>query len=493
MEFFRELAALGRDLGPGLALIGAVSLIPLIVTVIYQEWGMVFWMLIPALILGGTGLLLRFVVPKTDKRPRAGLSIAATAFLWVVVALICGIPFLSTGISYADAIFESMSALTCTGFSVVPDFESWPHTLLFLRSFMQWLGGIGIVAFTLVVASRSGLVARGLYRSEGRTESFMPSVIATAFQMWKIYAILTGISLILIMLTGVSLWEGVNLALCAISTGGMSIYADGVAHFANHGLEMVLIPVMIAGAIPFRLYYLTFIHKSPKEILHDSVFRLILGVFAVVSAFVLIELLVCGYGISDALYEALFMTASAVSSTGFQCTDFASWSPVPLFIFMLFILIGGAQGSTAGGLKLDRVRILFETLFWWFKMTLLSPRAVLNLKHGERMVKRSEASKLVSRPLMLIILFIMLIVATLVVLLHDPYFSANVYATIFDVFSCAGNNGCSLGVIGPAMPDYANYIIFLVMWVARLEIIPVLILIWGIIRGFNWEAVTKRR
>jgi Trk-type K+ transport systems, membrane components len=427
------------------------------------------------------------------KSPRAGLSIAATALLWVLVALVCAVPFLSTGITFADAIFEAMSALTCTGITVVPDIESWPHTLLFMRSFLQWLGGIGIVAFTLVIASRSGLVARGLYRSEGRTESFMPSVIATAFHMWKIYGVLTIISLGLIMLTGVSLWEGVNLALCAISTGGMSIYADGIMHFGNHGLEMVLIPIMIAGAIPFRLYYLTYIHKSPKEILHDSVFRLIIGVFAVVSALILIELMVSGYALSDAIFEALFMTASAVSSTGFQNTSLASWSPVPYFIFMLFILIGGAQGSTAGGLKLDRVRILFETLIWWFKMTLLSPRAVLNMKHGEKTVKKEEASKLISRPLMVILLFVLLIVLTLVILLHDPYFAANMQNTIFDVFSCVGNNGCNTGVIGPNMPDYANYILFFVMWVARLEIIPVLILVWGLFRGFNWEAVTKKR
>ncbi|HJJ48763.1 MAG TPA: TrkH family potassium uptake protein [Methanocorpusculum sp.] len=493
MEFHRELAALGRELGPGLALIGAVLLVPLIVAVIYQEWNEFFWMGIPALILGGAGLLLRFGVPKTDRTPRAGLSIAATAFLWVVVALVCAVPFLSAGISYADAMFESMSCLSSTGFTVIAEPESMPHTLLFLRSFMQWLGGIGIVAFTLVIASKSGLIARGLYRSEGRTEAFMPSVIATAFQMWKIYAVLTVISLVLIMLTGVGLWDGVNLALCAVSTGGISLYADGIMHFANRGLEFVLIPVMIAGAVPFRLYYLTFIHRSVREIWHDGVFKLLVGAFVVAAAVILVELVAGGYVLSDAVCEALFMAASAVSSTGFQNTDFSLWSPVPLFVFMLFILIGGAQGSTSGGLKLDRVRILAETLVWWFKKALLSPRAVLHLKHNGKLVKDEEASEFISRPLMLIILFVGLIVVTLVVLLHDPYFAADSYKTIFDVFSCVGNNGCSLGVIGPGMPEYANYILFVVMWVARLEVIPVLILVWGVVRGFNWEAVTRRR
>ena len=233
MEGFKELPALGRDLSPGLMLIGAVTLIPLIVTCIFQEWVVIPWMLIPAAILCTTGILFHFCLPKTDKSPRAGLSIAATALLWVFVSLIGALPFLFTGLSYVDAIFESMSALTGTGFSVVPDIESWPHTLLFWRTFMQWLGGLGIIAFTLTVASRLGLVARGLYRSEGRSEAFMPSVIATALNMWKIYSILTVIAVILILLTGVGLWDAVNLALCGISTGGMCIYADGLAHFGQ--------------------------------------------------------------------------------------------------------------------------------------------------------------------------------------------------------------------------------------------------------------------
>lgn len=149
---------------------------------------------------------------------------------------------------------------------------------------MQWIGGLGIIAFTLTVASRSGLVARGLYRSEGRSEAFMPSVIATAFQMWKIYVVLTIISLLAIMATGLDLWDAVNVAFCAISTGGMSIYADGISHFQNFGLEIVVIPIMLAGALPFRLYYLVCTNRSFKEIVSDRVLHLLVAVFFLVAA-----------------------------------------------------------------------------------------------------------------------------------------------------------------------------------------------------------------
>lgn len=493
MKYFGELATLGRDLGPGLMLIGAVSLIPLIVTGIYQEWNLVFWMLIPAVIFFGTGAILRFCLPKTDRRPRTGLSVAATALLWVVVSLVGALPFLYTGISYLDAAFESMSTLSSTGFSVIPDIESWPKTLLFWRTFMLWLGGLGIVVFTLTIASHSGLVARGLYQSEGRADAFMPSAIATAFQMLKIYIVLTGIAIIFILFTGVGLWDAVNLALSTISTGGMSIYADGLAHYDSFGLEMILIPIMIAGSIPFRLYYLTYIHRSVKEILHDHVIHVIIGIFIVISAFLMIELVVSGFTLEESIRQALFMAGSAVSSSGYQNNNnFAGWGFAPIIFMALFTLIGGAQGSTAGGIKFDRVRVMVETLVWWFKKTLLSPRTVLLMKHEGKLLKDEEAHNLISRSLMMIMLFTSLVAITLLILLHDPYFSSNVVGTVFDVFACVGNNGCSMGVIGAAMPEYAKVILFFVMWIARLEIIPVMILIWGIFRGFGWENITKR-
>ena len=187
------------------------------------------------------------------------------------------------------------------------------------------------------------------------------------------------------------------------------------------------------------------------------------------------------------------MAGTAVSSTGFQNTDFSCWGVVPIMFLTLFVLVGGAQGSTAGGMKLDRIRILLETLAWWFKKTLLSPRAALPMKHNDKLIGSKDANSLISRSLMQILLFVFLMVLTQIILLHDPYFAANTLGTIFDVFSCVGNNGCSMGVIGAGMPDYANIILFFVMWIARLEIIPVMILIWGIFRGFGWEAVTKRR
>ncbi|HJJ32551.1 MAG TPA: TrkH family potassium uptake protein [Methanocorpusculum sp.] len=494
MEVIRELPAIARDLSPGLIAIGLFSLIAVIVGCIYQEWNVIPWMLITTMTLCGLGILSH-IFPKTEKKPRTATSVAATAVIWLIVGICGSFPFLYTNVSLLDALFESMSAWTGTGFSIVSDIESWPKTLLFWRSFMQWIGGLGIIAFALTIGARSGLLKRGLYRSEGRSEAFMPSVLATAAQMWKIYVVLTGIAIIAILFTGVDIWDSVNIALCTISTGGLSIYNAGLAHFDNFALEMVLIPIMFAGAIPFRLYYLTFNRKSIKEVLHDRILHLILILFVVVAGIVILDLMITGgITIGEACRQGLFMASSALSSTGLQNTDFSiGWGIAPLLFIAIFMMIGGAQGSTAGGFKIDRIVVIIESIVYWFKKAVMSPKAIVHMRHNRKAVNDADAGKLMLSSLVLIVTYMMFVGIIAFIFLHDPYFAVNPTGTLFDIISCVGNNGISIGnLIGPMMPSYAKVLLILVMWIARLEIIPGLILIWGLFRGFNWESLTTK-
>lgn len=485
MGIFRELASIGHDLGVVFLLIGLATILPLGVGTYYQEWDALFVMGQAMFLFLLLGTALRFL-PKGDKPARNSLSIAATALIWVFVSFIGCLPFLFTGMGLLDAAFESMSAWTGTGITLATNIEEWPKALLLWRSFMQWIGGLGIIAFTLTVASRSGLVTRGLYRSEGHSEAFMPSVISTAFQMWKIYVVLTVLSLLAIMATGLDLWDAVNVAFCAISTGGMSIYADGISHFQNIGLEMVLIPIMLAGALPFRLYYLVYINRSFKEIISDRVLHLLIAVFLLVAAVLTCDLVLYNnYTLIEAVREGFFMAGSAISSTGFQNTTMAGWNAAVILFLAVFVLIEGGSGSTSGGIKLDRIQVMFEAIVWWFRKTIVSPRAYIPMRHDGKPVAGKDADMLIAKSLLLIILYILLVVATLIILLHDPYFSKDVIGTMYDVFSCVGNNGSTIGMIGSAMPDYAKVVMYIVMWIGRLEIIPVIILVWGLFRRFE--------
>ena len=487
MGIFRELASVGHDVGAVFLLIGLATFLPLGVGAYYQEWDAFFVMGQATILFLLLGAALR-LLPKGSKPARNSLSIAATALIWVFVSFLGCLPILFTGMGVLDAAFESMSAWTGTGFTLATNVEEWPKTLLFWRSFMQWIGGLGIIAFTLTVASRSGLVARGLYRSEGRSEAFMPSVIATAFQMWKIYVVLTIISLLAIMATGLDLWDAVNVAFCAISTGGMSIYADGISHFQNFGLEMVVIPIMLAGALPFRLYYLVYTNRSFKEIVSNRVLHLLAAVFFLVAAVLTCDLvLFSDYTLIDAVREGFFMAGTTISSTGFQNTTMAGWSAAMILFLAVFTLIEGGSGSTSGGIKLDRIQVMFEAMVWWFRKTIVSPRAYIPMRHDGKPVAGKDADMLIAKSLLLIILYILLVVATLVILLHDPYFSKDVIGTMYDVFSCVGNNGSTAGLVGPDMPDYSKVVMYVAMWIGRLEIIPVIILVWGMLRRFEWH------
>ena len=494
MEVIQELPAIARDLGPGLIAIGLSSLLAIVVGIIYQEWNVIPWMLITTATLCGLGILAH-AFPKTDKKPRTATSVAATAVIWLIVGICGSFPFLFTDVGFLNAVFESMSAWTGTGFTIVDDIESWPKTLIFWRSFMQWIGGLGIIAFALTIGARSGLLRRGLYRSEGRAEAFMPSVLATAAQMWKIYAILTGIAIIAILLTGVGIWDSINLALCTISTGGLTIYNAGISHFDNIALEMILIPIMFAGAIPFRLYYLTFNRKSVREVLHDRILHLMLILFAVIAGIIVLDLMIAGgISIGEAFRQGLFMAGSALSSTGFQNTDFSiGWGIAPLLFIAIFMIIGGAQGSTAGGFKIDRIVVIIESIVYWFKKAVMSPKAIVHMRHNKKAVDDADAGKLMLSSVILIVAYLMFVGIIAIIFLHDPYFATNPSDTIFDIISCVGNNGVTAGnLIGPLMPTYSKILLILVMWISRLEIIPGLILIWGIFRGFNWEKFTRK-
>ncbi|MDO5846048.1 MAG: potassium transporter TrkG [Methanocorpusculum sp.] len=491
MGLLQELRAVGRDAALVLLFFGCASLIPIGVSALFQEWSMFPWITVPALIFFAAGAVLR-IMPKTQAIPHGTLSISAAALLWPAIALICAVPYFAIGLDIIDAAFESMSSWTGTSFTIASSPESWPKTLLFWRSFMQWLGGLSIVAFAMAVAGRSAFSGREMPRIEGRGATLIPNIISAGRRMGKIYGVLTLAAVVLILLTGVGLWDAVNLALSAASTGGMTMYADGIAHYENTALELVLIPIILLAAVPFRLYYIAASGRSLKWLMRDTILRLILLCFAAAAVYMIVYLTLSGMPVADAIHQGLFTSANIVSTAGFQNTAIGALAPGALLVLSLFVLTGGGAESTAGGFKLSRVQVMFEALVWWFKKNMLSPRAVIFMRHNGRPVAAEEAGGLVAKSLLTIILYIVFAVAVLFVLLHDPYFSANIPAALYDVCSCFAVSGSSAGLIGPDMPDYAKVLLFFVLWAARLEIIPVLLLLRGIARGFRMHVLLQK-
>jgi len=250
------LSTIAADLGDIFFFIAPLTAVPLVVAVLFAEWSLFLPMAtVPVVFfLLGTGMKH---LPRNERENRLSTSLCSIALFWIACAMVSGLPFMfGLNMSFTDAVFEGMAGWTGTAFTMLPSVDTTPYTLLFWRTFMQWIGGIGIIAYVIALASSSGLFQGRIYRTESREEPLMPSIVSTGRAIWKIYGLLTFVALGVILFTGLSLWDSVNLALSAISTGGFSVVDGGVSSYHNLMLELLLIPIMIAGALPFRLYYL---------------------------------------------------------------------------------------------------------------------------------------------------------------------------------------------------------------------------------------------
>jgi len=483
LEYFSIIAP---DIGQIFRFMAVVTSLPLAVTVIYGEWEMFVPMaLVPLIFLLVGSLLVR--VPHPAREARLSIALTAVALIWFSSALIGSVPFIvGLQMPVTDAIFEAMSGWTDTGLTLLTDVEHTPKTLLFWRSFMQWLGGIGIVAFTVALASRSGLIQRGLYRSEGRSEAFMPSVVGTGMAMWRIYIIITLASIGLVLLSGVPLWDAVNLALTAIATGGFSVHSAGIPYYQNHLLELLLVPVMLAGAMPFKLYYLMYSHRKVSFFGDRQAVALLaltlIGFLVLTADFVFLM----GRDLFTALREGIFMATAGITSTGFQNTSLHVWPAVTTLFLVMFMFIGGSSGSTAGGLKISKVILGLEGLAWWFRRIFVSGKAIVPFRHEGRTGQKNIAEIEVSKNMLVIILyFVSVFFCTIAILHFEAQTTVDSSKVIFEVVSAFCNNGISTGFVNPDMSFGSKWAFIFLMWFGRLEIVPVLVLFMGLIKGFD--------
>ena len=476
-------AVIAPDIGLIFLFIALVSCTPFLVGIWYGELDLLLPMASAPAGFGLIGILLTNI-QRGEGETHLSVALSAVALTWLIAALIGALPYtLSLGMPYTDSVFEAMSGWTGTGFSLIPSIDTAPRMILFWRSLTQWMGGLGIVAFTIALAGRSGLTRFWLYRSEGRSETFMPSVVATAAEMWRIYLVLTALGIGLVLLSGVSLWDAVNIVMTAISTGGFAVHTAGILYYESPLLEMLVVPVMIAGALPFKLYFLLY-YRRRFQLLRDPqallLFMLILAGCAVVT-FDLIS--ISSLAPAEALREGIFMTVSGITCTGFQNADPRSWYGTTVMVLAALMLVGGSAGSTAGGIKLGRVILGLEMLGWWFRRLHTGWRAITPLRHDGRPILEHLPGYEVSKSMLVAVLFVLMAAVATLLLLHlapqDGFDSADV---IFEVVSAVANVGISTGFVNPGMSPAAKWLFIIIMWAGRLEIVPVIVLAAGAAR-----------
>ena len=483
MRRLHYLSTIVADLGEIFTFVAPVACLPLLVAVLFSEWDMIVPMATVPIIFLGMGLVFK-QLPRSGQGSRLSAAMCSVALFWLACAVVSGIPFMiGLHMSFTDAVFEGMAGWTGTAFSVIRSLDAVPHTLLFWRSYMQWVGGIGIIAFTIALASSTGLFRSKLLRNESRDESLTPSVRAAGRSLWKIYAILTFCAIGLILFSGLSLWDSVNLALSAISTGGFTPHDGGLLYYNNTLLELLLIPVMIIGALPFKLYFLI-LENRRLSLFGDEQVKFFFIILAVGTAVLTYDLILFSdLALGPAVQQGLFMAVSALTSTGFAIVNLQNWAGVTILFLTMLTFIGGATGSTAGGIKLDRVAFSFRALLWWFRQLFVSGKVLIPFRIEGRVIPKATAELETAKNMLVIILSVVTVfVASLAILqFHVTTFSLT--DIVFQVVSAFATCGFNIGYISPDMPLVSKWIVIGVMWIGRLEVIPVIILFFALFHG----------
>ena len=491
MKRLDHLSMIVHDVGRICRFLGVVSLVPFVVLVIFREWDMLLPMASAPLVFLVLGYLLTRV-PVRDFEPPVSITLVAVAVAWFLIAVIGALPFVfGLGMSYTDSLFEAMSGWTSTGFTMIQSLDQVPMTLLFWRTFMQWIGGIGIIAFGISMRRKTQVTLFQIFRSEGKPEDLMPNLMSTGWKMWKIYIFLTCLFTGLVMLAGIPLWDALNLVMVAIATGGFTLHSAGLAYYNNPLLEVLLLPVMFAGAIPFKLYFLMYRGKI-DAMFRDKTIRLLLLVALAGSVIVSLELyLFNGLGPLTALREGVFVSVAGLCTCGLQNADIHVWAAIPLAVISLLVFIGGAMGSMAGGIKINRMALAYEGVKWWFRRFFVSSRVIVAFRYEGRMLSREMSEMEISKNMLVIALYVFTVFIATILCLHLYITTFRLDEVLFECISALSNCGITVGFITATSPVAIKWIFIVLMWLGRLEIVPVIIMVMGIAKGLRDELLSE--
>ena len=482
MKRLEHLAMIAHDMGLIFEFLGIASLLPFLVLAIFQEWDLA----LPMATAPVTFIVLGFVIshiPYQDLEPSFSVTLSAVALAWLAIAFIGALPFVfGMHMSYTDSVFEAMAGWTGTAFSMVPSLDQAPKTILFWRSFMQWMGGIGIIVFGVSLRRKTRVSLFRLYRSEGREDELVSSSVSTSRRIWMIYLVLTFGFTGLVMLAGISLWDSLNLVMTTIATGGFTLHDGGLAYYNNPVLEIILIPVMLAGAIPFKVFFFLYNGKI-GGMFRDRTVRILLLIAFIGATIVSLDLFIFGnLTPGSALRQGFFTAISGLCTCGLQNSNPHYWAAIPLAIVTMMVFIGGAMGSTAGGVKVNRLMMVFEGIKWWFRRFFVSSRVLVPLRFGGRTLSKEVSDLAISKNLLVIVIYVLTIFLATVISLHIYITSFHLEEVVFEIVSALSNAGLTVGFITEASPIPIKWMFIILMWLGRLEIVPVLIIAMGILK-----------
>jgi len=446
---------------------GFVVVIPGTVSIIFNELNaaLVFTLTGVATIILGAILLRRF--PRGELKLKDAMVVSA--LVWALCPLISSIPFMTIAqLNPIDSYFEAMSGLTATGLTMLTNVEQSSKGILFLRSLLEWVGGIGVIVLLLAVMMRPGIAAATLYVAEARTDKIMPTAISTVRTIWWIYIAYTILGTILLFFAGLPLFDALNHSMTSLATGGFSIRNQSISAYNNPSVELIVIFLMILGSTSFIVHYRV-LHGDVKELIKNVEVRFMIIALIIFTLLMTLDLYLRGYAPFQAIRMSAFQCVSGMSGTGFSTMDLTTLGDFSKAILIFLMVMGGGYGSTSGAIKLIRMTIIFKS-FHWIILKLIEPRgAIIPMKLGGKVY---EEPAIMEAALYVILYASFLIGGTLIfTFLGYPFVNAS-----FEIASAIGNVGLTVGVCSPAMPIAGKIVMIVEMWAGRLEILPVIIL-----------------
>lgn len=440
-----------------------------------------------AIALGAAGVFLGANAGKNMGRKDGYIVVSC---VWVLFTLIGMLPFLFDGSvpDVASAFFETISGFTSTGATIIDDLDSMPKGILFWRSLTQWIGGIGIVFFTIAILPAFGVGEVKLFAAESTGPMYNkvhPRISVAVRWIGGVYVTLTILCILSLRLCGMNLFDAVNYALCTTATGGYGTHSALLNDFYHSPLiEYVLTFFMFISGVNYTLIYYTILKGKVRKFFSDAELRTYLFVVLGASAICAITLAIHDplHNVEQAIRQSLFTVISLQTTTGLATYDYTVW-PVPLMPVLLFVMFAGAcSGSTSGGFKCVRLSIIYRVLKNEF-MRILHPRAVTPVRLNDTIIHYSVVQTLLG----FVALFVSaLFIGAFVLALSgvDP----NSVRPHFDYYEAFGLAMSSISNVGPGMGYYgpvhswailsptAKYVCSFLMLIGRLEIFPIVIL-----------------
>lgn len=457
------------------------------VSMIYGERDLMSFVISFAVCLSVSAILLIY-----GRRKKCAMSrnegYIVVALSWVFFSVFGMVPYLWGGFipNITDAFFETMSGFTTTGATILDNIESMPHGILFWRSLTQWIGGLGIVCFTIVLLPGFGASSQMLYLSEatGVTHNKLcPKTRVMARYIFMVYILLTAVESALLMAGGMGLFDAVCHSMTTTATGGFSTKQASIAYWHSPYIEYVVSLFMLLSAINFSLYIVAC--KSKWKQLRKNTelkwFACSVGLLTLVISVVLF--LNNGYGVEEAFRKSLFQVATCHTSCGFATDDYNLWPPFTWMLLIFAMLSGGCTGSTSGGVKNLRLIIIANCIRNQFRQ-ILHPRAVLPVRAGFPF-----DNKLVTTVLVFFAAYLSVAFTGWTLLMA---FGVGFTEAMSTVISAMGNVGPGLGSFGPAfswaaLPDAAKWILSSLMLIGRLEIFGFLLIFYRSTWKGSWS------